>query len=124
MEGQAVPPTVPTPDAVSDTPPEFVPGPTEAQTPTEKRTRNAKPRTEFQLLGDIQEAFRAMPTDAARSRAWEWITGWLAEEYPPPLRQNVVSFDSALPTTNDYVNRLLSGVGNSRVSSDASDVVG
>lgn len=84
-QNEAKPPEVPTTADVPNTPPaDFAPGGTAVQTP---RTRNKKTKDEFDRLWDIQEAFRAMPTNAARQRAWEWITGWMAEEYPTPQPQ-------------------------------------
>ena len=100
------PPATPKPDNVSNEPPaEFVPGGTEAQ--TGKKARQKKERGEFDLLGDIQEAFRNMPSDAARRRSWEWITGWLAEQYPHPL--SIINHTSGGGVPEDTIARLMSG---------------
>lgn len=88
-EPEAKPPEVPTTEGVSNTPPEAWTGPSSPGDLSEniKKSRGRKTKDEFDRLGDIQEAFRAMPSNAARQRAWEWITGWLAEEYPVPQPQ-------------------------------------
>lgn len=58
--------------------------PEPAQMPaTTPKTRTKKQKTEFDILGDIQNAFEALPSNAARQRVWEYVTSWLGESYKP-----------------------------------------
>lgn len=104
-EPVAKPPDVPTTADVPNDPPPFndtAGTPAGGQPPAKKGRRQ---KDEFALLGDIQDAFRAMPTNAARQRAWEWITGWLGEEYPTP--QTLPAYSSSL--SPDAITRLMAG---------------
>lgn len=83
--------------AVGETVPAVAPAP---------KPRTKRVKTEFEILGDIQDAFEALPSNPARHRVWEYVTSWLGETFPGPAGPEVIPLHPETRVEAELARRL------------------